>query len=255
AYSALINGGKLLQPYITKEVLNSDGEVEQAYKKMVIRNVISEQTSTRIRDILLGVVEQGTGSLAQQDNIYVGGKTGTAQKLINGKYSRKDYNSSFIGFFPADDPEIICFILVDSPQIGKYGGQVAAPIFGNITQKILETDFTIKRNKNKIERNNIIQNFVAEMNEDDGDEINSFANINSNETGQIKKEKIVRSTMPNLKRKSIREAISILSDLNMNYVINGNGRIENQSIEPGKPISNGMTCVLECSNRYKGTPK
>jgi cell division protein FtsI/penicillin-binding protein 2 len=252
AYSALINGGRLLQPYILKSIFDQNGEIEEEFEPTKIRDVISEETSNRIRNIMLGVVENGTGSKAQQDNVYVGGKTGTAQKLVNGKYSRRLYNSSFIGFFPADDPEIICFVLVDSPEIGRYGGQVAAPIFSNITKKIMETDFSIERNKNKIERESIIQNFVASVEEYDvDDDLISFANVSDEAEKNERPEKIVRSTMPNLRNKSIREAISILSALNIEYSINGSGRVNKQSINKGTPVANGMTCILTCSNNIQ----
>ena len=173
-----------------------------------------------MKKILLGVVENGTGSNAQQENIYVGGKTGTAQKLIDGRYSSRKYNSSFVGFFPADDPEIICLVLVDSPQKGRYGGQVAAPIFSNITKKILETDFSIKRNKNRIERESVINKFMVNIEEFDlNDEVDSYANVADEVNEDKVTDKIVRSTMPNLQNKSLREAISILSDLKIKYTI------------------------------------
>ena len=247
AYSALINGGRLLKPYILKEVKLPDGEIKIQNERNQIRRVISKETSERMKKILLGVVENGTGSNAQQENVYVGGKTGTAQKLIDGKYSSKYYNSSFIGFFPADDPKIICFVLVDSPEVGRYGGQVAAPIFSNITKKIMETDFNIDRNKNTIAREDVIQKFVENIDTyDNEDDIVSFANVSSARENSGKN-KIVRSTMPNLINKSLREAISILSDLNISYTIQGSGRVSNQSIKSGTPINGSQTCTLTCS--------
>jgi len=249
AYSALINGGKLLQPYILDRIVNSEDEIEEEYGETKIRNVISEEISNQIKDIMVGVVENGTGSKAQQDNVYVGGKTGTTQKLVDGKYSRKLYNSSFIGFYPADDPEVICFVLVDSPEIGRYGGQVAAPIFGNITRKIMETDFSINRDKNKIHRENIIQNLVASVDQNDLEsEQLSFANVSENTNDEKYKEKIIRTTMPNLKNKTLREAISVLSELNIEYSIKGSGIIKEQSIQKGQPVVEGMKCILTCSN-------
>lgn len=252
AYAALINGGKLLKPYIRKKISNQE-EVVEEFNPTKIRQVISESTSDRIRKIMVGVVENGTGSKAQQENIYVGGKTGTAQKLINGKYSAKYYNSSFIGFFPADNPKVLCLVLIDSPQKGRYGGQVAAPIFSNITKRILETDFNIERNKEKIERNNIIYDFVSEVDENElsSEEINSFANVSeSNEKKQIK-DKIVRTTMPNLRNKPMREAIKILSDLNIKYQIKGSGRVVEQSIKNGTPLNSVVECIIKCSNSSK----
>lgn len=249
AYSAIINGGKLLQPHILKKVVNPDGEIEEEISSVKIRNVISKETSERMKKILLGVVENGTGSNAQQENIYVGGKTGTAQKLIDGRYSSRKYNSSFVGFFPADDPEIICLVLVDSPQKGRYGGQVAAPIFSNITKKILETDFSIKRNKNRIERESVINKFMVNIEEFDlNDEVDSYANVADEVNEEKVTDKIVRSTMPNLQNKSLREAISILSDLKIKYTIKGSGKVVEQSIKKGTPLIANMTCVLNCAN-------
>ena len=88
---------------------------------------------------MVGVVENGTGKNAKLNYIKVGGKTGTSQKLINGRYSKSEYNSSFIGFFPADHPQILCYVLVNAPSKGKYGGSVAAPIFKNISEKIINS--------------------------------------------------------------------------------------------------------------------
>lgn len=248
AYSAIINGGNLFQPYILKKIIGPDQKTVKEFTPKKIRKVISAFTSKRMRDILLGVVEEGTGTNAQQDNIYVGGKTGTTQKIVEGKYSNKEYNSSFIGFFPVENPQIICFILLDAPQVGRYGGQAAAPIFKNITSKILETDFSIKRNKNKIERNELLQNLMTKINiEDKRDNEISFSNV-SEESNQIKKDKIKRSTMPNLNSKTIREAISELSELNIKYNFEGNGRVIKQSIKPGTLIVKGMICQLICSS-------
>ncbi len=246
AYSALINGGNILQPFVLKRIINSEGEIEKETSRTVIRRVISEETSAKMKDIMLGVVENGTGSNAKQEHVFVGGKTGTSQKLVNGKYSGKEYNSSFIGYFPADNPKIICLILIDAPQIGRYGGQVAAPIFKNITTKILETDFGIERNKNKIERNQLIRDLMTEINiNDERDNIISFANV-SNETKKNTNSKIKRSTMPNLVSKSIREAISLMSEINVKYSIEGTGRVTKQSIKPGTLLTKGMECKLEC---------
>lgn len=246
AYAALVNGGKLLQPRILNKVYDGYGDLEDEFETVKVRNVISEETSELIKNIMLGVVENGTGSNAQQDNIYVGGKTGTAQKLIDGRYTR-NYNSSFIGFFPAEDPEVLCFILVDSPQKGKYGGQVAAPIFSNITKRILETDFKIERNKEKIERNELINSFMTNVVKNvEHEDVMTFANVGE-EKIEIKKDKIVRTTMPKLINKSLREAIALLSDLGIDYEVNGYGKVVGQSIKQGSSLKEGLTCVLECS--------
>jgi cell division protein FtsI/penicillin-binding protein 2 len=251
AYSALVNGGYLLEPRILKQIVDAKGNVKSEFETKKIRRVISQETSELIKNIMIGVVEHGTGTNAQLENVYVGGKTGTAQKLIKGRYSSKYYNSSFIGFFPAEDPEIICLILVDSPEIGRYGGQVAAPIFRNVAKKILDIDFDIKRNKNKIERNKLIDRFMAgvEKGNKEGDDITLMNYTEEKKT--TKKKKILKNVMPNLKHKTLREAISILSDLNVKYKIEGHGRVVAQSIKRGTPLSKGMNCLIKCSSNNK----
>ncbi len=104
-----------------------------------MRRVISETTSLRMRKLLTGVVENGTGKNAKIEGVSVGGKTGTSQRLVNGSYSKANYNSSFIGFFPAENPKIVCLILLNSPKVGRYGGLAAAPIFKNVSQRIIRT--------------------------------------------------------------------------------------------------------------------
>ncbi|MCP5061763.1 MAG: transpeptidase family protein [Ignavibacteriae bacterium] len=248
AYSALINGGNLYEPRILKRIIDSNGEVEEEFEKTKIRRVISEETSDRIREIMLGVVEHGTGKNAQLENVFVGGKTGTAQKLIDGKYSRK-YNSSFIGFFPAENPQVICFVLVDSPEKGKYGGQVAAPIFKNISKKIMDIDFDIERKKNKIEREELLNNFIADI-EASNSKVDQLALQNyTDKKNRSSVTKITRTTMPNLINKSLREAISILSDLKIQYKINGNGKVKSQSIKKGEKIKAEMVCKIVCTSK------
>jgi cell division protein FtsI (penicillin-binding protein 3) len=140
AYCALINGGMLYEPQLVQREIDYKGNLVNEFSPKEVRRVISSETSTVMRNLLTGVVNNGTGKKAQSQLISIGGKTGTSQKLVNGSYSKKDYNSSFIGFFPADDPKVACFILINSPDQGRYGGLVAAPIFKNIAERVVRTD-------------------------------------------------------------------------------------------------------------------
>lgn len=139
AVSAAINGGKLFKPYVAKSWTNPDtGEVVYTQEPELIRQVISEETSRQIREALESVVANGTGGNAFIDGYRVGGKTGTAQKVINGRYSQNEHIVSFIGFAPADDPQIVVYTAVDNPQGIQFGGVVAAPIVRNILKDALE---------------------------------------------------------------------------------------------------------------------
>lgn len=119
-----------MKPYIVKS-LNEPvtNTVIKENKPTIIRKVISEETSSKVRYALESVVANGTGRNAYIENYRVGGKTGTAQKVKNGVYMVGNYIVSFIGFLPADDPEVIVYIAVDYPKgIVQYGGTVSAPI-------------------------------------------------------------------------------------------------------------------------------
>ncbi|MDW0115820.1 penicillin-binding transpeptidase domain-containing protein [Sporosarcina thermotolerans] len=137
AVAAAINGGYLYKPYIIKEIKNDKGETIQSFEPEMKRRVISEETSAKVREALESVVANGSGRNAFNDGLRVGGKTGTAQKVVNGTYSDGDYIVSFIGFTPADDPELLVYIAVDSPKNSiQFGGVIAAPIVGRIIEEI-----------------------------------------------------------------------------------------------------------------------
>lgn len=139
AVSAAINGGTLLKPHVAKAWINPDtGQTVETVQPEVVRKVISENTSAQIRTALESVVANGTGGNAFIDGYRVGGKTGTAQKVVNGRYSPNEHIVSFIGFAPADDPQIIVYTAVDNPQGIQFGGVVAAPIVKNIMKSSLE---------------------------------------------------------------------------------------------------------------------
>ncbi len=130
AVSAAINGGYLNKPYIVKSLNEPEtNTVIQENERQIVRKVISEETSEKVRYALESVVSNGTGRPAYIDGYRVGGKTGTAQKVQNGRYMVGNYIVSFIGFLPADDPQVIVYIALDNAKgVVQYGGTVAAPI-------------------------------------------------------------------------------------------------------------------------------
>lgn len=133
AVSAAINGGKLFKPYVSKSWIQPEtGMILEEAQPELVRQVISAETSKKVREALENVVAQGTGSKAFLDGYRVGGKTGTAQKVVNGRYSKNEHIVSFIGFAPADDPQLIVYVAVDNPKGIQFGGVVAAPIVRSI---------------------------------------------------------------------------------------------------------------------------
>jgi cell division protein FtsI (penicillin-binding protein 3) len=136
ALNTVVNGGRWEPPRIVKQVNDPDGRTVSLDRKQSPRQVITELTSAKMRDILRGVVLFGTGKKAAVNGIDVGGKTGTARKVVRGAYTR-NYLASFYGFFPVAHPEVSIFIVIDEPKTVHYGGDAAAPLFHNIAQKVL----------------------------------------------------------------------------------------------------------------------
>ena len=145
AVSACVNGGRLMQPYVVSSMLNPDGSVAYERKPNMVRQVISAETSETVRSILEKVVgdpNDGTGRNAAVAGYRIGGKTGTSEKVsLEAQTGEKQYIVSFIGFAPANDPKIAVLVFLDTPsnESGIYvsGGQMAAPVVGNMMADIL----------------------------------------------------------------------------------------------------------------------
>jgi cell division protein FtsI (penicillin-binding protein 3) len=139
AYACIANYGVLMKPYIIKSKLTPDGILVFENKPTRLRTVVSESTAKTLTEFLCGVVERGTGTEARMDGIKIAGKTGTAQKLVKGEYSKMFYTSSFVGYFPASNPQIVISVIVDAPMAGQtFGGKVAAPVFKKMAERIIQ---------------------------------------------------------------------------------------------------------------------
>ena len=128
AFSSVVNGGRLMKPYIVEAVLDEDGEVVQRTASQIVSSPISAETSETMRGLLEQVVAKGGGKNAYIEGYRVGGKTGTAQVYIDGKVSKDVHIGSFIGFAPADQPRFAVLVIVDAADVPiDYGGTTAAP--------------------------------------------------------------------------------------------------------------------------------
>lgn len=135
---ALANGGKLMQPILVQRLYNDKGLLLKEFKPTVRGQVLSEETASLMKEVLKGVVTQGTGKKAKLDNgVESFGKTGTSRKLIDGKYDPKRHFASYMGFFPADRPQFGVLVMLDDPIGDTTGGDVAAPLFKRIGDGIL----------------------------------------------------------------------------------------------------------------------
>lgn len=239
AFSALINGGILYQPQLISKKVSADGDLIEEFKPKPIRRVISESTSSVMRKVLGDVVKRGTAKQAAIDFITVGGKTGTSQKIVDGQYSKSFYNTSFIGFFPIEDPQVVILIHYNSPQLGKYGGLVAAPVFKRVAERIIEKNFNNfeKYVDDKYKQKILYSELKSNQN-------TTTFNFDSLEQPRLATTKL----MPNLINQPLSEAINTLNKLGVNYKVKGNGIVVKQSISPGLKINENDLCLIECNS-------
>ena len=139
AISVIADNGFLVRPRIVREILDTNGRVVKEFPPVVRNKVISPQTVVKMRSILMGAVQTGTGKKARVEEYTAGGKTGTAQKVEpGGQYSHNRFVASFIGFAPVERPALSVVVCVDEPHPVYYGGDVAAPVFKNVVDESLK---------------------------------------------------------------------------------------------------------------------
>ncbi len=138
AVSAVANEGIMMKPYIIKRIISADNKTIKENSPQEIRHIVSLKTSKAMNEALKLVVARGTGINANIEEYTVAGKTGTAQKVDQGRYSDTKYVGSFVGYAPADDPEISMLVIMDEPQKQHYGGVVSAPVFREVARKVLK---------------------------------------------------------------------------------------------------------------------
>ncbi len=248
AYCALVNGGVLYKPQLVKQIKYYDNTVEE-FKPVKLRQVISEKTSNIIKSFMLDVVERGTAKNAKLEAVKVGGKTGTTQRLENNSYSKSNYYTSFVGFFPYEAPKVVCYIMVSSPEKAKYGGSVAAPIFKNVADRLIEADVTLLPDF-RVKPTEILTKEIKKQVKNSNSEV--YGNYSKSENKVSKKSYNIKNGMPDLVNLSLREAVAILSDLNVKYKVIGKGKVVKQSITPGEKLSPNSVCVIECKSEKIG---
>lgn len=137
AVNAVANGGKLMKPQIVHEIRSPEGEIIKTFHPQLVRKVMNAEAARKLAGYLQNVIENGTGKNAQVDGFTAAGKTGTAQKVVHGRYGEGKFISSFVGFVPAKNPKLSILVLVDEPQGDYLGGAVAAPVFQSVARDSL----------------------------------------------------------------------------------------------------------------------
>ena len=142
AYGALANGGRLMKPRLIKELRDSDGKVTARFPARMVRRAVTPDVARAVSDVLVQAVEDGTGARARLGTFKVAGKSGTARAWSDGAYQAGDYFASFVGFFPAEDPQLVVMVKLDGPQGAYYGGSAAAPVTRTTMEAVLAAQQT-----------------------------------------------------------------------------------------------------------------
>mgnify|MGYP006076086387 CR=1 FL=1 len=263
-YNAIANQGKMVKPIFTSAI-SSDGKIIKKHTTQVINPAIcSKATIDAVIPLLIGVVEEGTAKNIRTNNYLIAGKTGTTVINFNNRAEgeEKEYQASFAGFFPADNPRYSCIVVINNPrENGHYGGSVAAPIFKELADKVYASDMSIhkalQQSDEVVSLPKVMQGHVEDAN-------NVLANFDINrivthepwmvasttktevslEVRRIERD-LRNGNMPDLRGMGIQDAIYLLESYGLVVEITGSGSVQSQSISKGNRFIKGSLIKLE----------
>jgi len=268
-YNAIANNGRMVRPRFIREVKRNGISVKKYNTEIIEERIVKESTVTKAKQLLEGVVKNGSGKGLNITAFKVGGKTGTAQIAKDGDYTKggTTYQASFVGYFPADNPLYTCIVIINSPTNGNYyGALVAGPVFKEIAEKVYSgsVDFIQPINNKKDlltkvpgvittksnELNEIARAFSLPVNKPDSDK---YVTQNQKDTLKISlsentiEAQLKNGVMPNLTGLSAKDALFLLENHGLYVRILGFGSVKKQSIEAGQRIGKGNKIVLTLS--------
>jgi len=261
-YNAVANDGKMMKPFIIKAIAKGN-QIEERFDPQVIReNIASEKTIAQLKELLEGVVERGTARNISNDEFRIAGKTGTAQKLVDGRYTR-NYYTSFAGYFPADRPKYSMIVVIDSPKgFMAYGGDVCAPVFKEIANRVYALDMelnpsnqtlitekeqeesplpTIRAGKGSEIGQILAELGVPSVTEQSEEWVKTYA---EEKTVNWKDNPMDQATIPDVSGLSLRDALFILENKGLKVDYTGKGRVMSQSIPAGSKLQPNSTINL-----------
>jgi cell division protein FtsI (penicillin-binding protein 3) len=282
AYAALANNGVLMKPYIVQRVFGTSDEPIVESHPQIVRRIISPEIARQLVRCLEGVVERGTATAAKIQGVRVAGKTGTSRKFVDGKYETGNYTASFVGFFPAENPTIVCLVMLEHPKTGGYtGGVASAPIFREIALKTLALAGRVRSTsrapaadsgKGPVvpEMVNLTVAIAQQMLDARGLQCDirgrgalvirqtppagtklaagGRVTLNTEETAALSPGYTV---MPALRGMSMRRAINSLTSRRLEVSASGSGVVVSQSPPAGQKVKPGSRVVIRCEPRAR----
>ena len=244
AYSAVANGGYLVTPRIIHQIVNSKMKVIHKNELSIVRQIADTRIMKQTKDMLRKVVSDGTGIQADIPGWGVAGKTGTAQKYINGHYSNDKFISNFVGFFPVNDPQLLAVIVLDEPKAPfHWGGQGAAVAFRRIMKRIINMDDSIIPPKKKKRSDFIKDDIILVENKKSYAIPASIRELGLLSTiGTHANRNYVH--VPDVRSTSLRKAMTKLRQAGLKIKVEGSGKVLWQSPRPGTIVNPGDICIV-----------
>ena len=256
-YNGVANHGRVMKPYLVSDILDGRKIVKHIEPKVLRDSIASDATLVKVKALLKEVVEIGTAKNIKSEVYSIAGKTGTAvSNYFEKGFEKKNYQSSFAGFFPADDPKYSCIVVVYNPQeSGFYGGEVAAPVFKKIADRCMRSEFSkvavINRDPKSILGSEALpignKGFALDFEKvfkHIGLPINNLESSKwistiAGEDGVYSRSWEFNSQrMPDLIGMGLRDAMYIMDIYGVQLIPHGKGKIRSQSISPGSAIQN-----------------
>ncbi len=264
-YNAIANNGKMMKPYLVNSI-QQDGIVIKQFEPTVLEESIARpEVIQAAKESMEAVVTEGTGRVAFKDMPFaVAGKTGTAHVADgNIKYSAGVYQASFVGYFPANDPQFTCIVVIRSKPYAAlhYGGTLAGPVFKEVATKLYAMYVEKKASHMYAAKKDSSGYFYAGNNADiknvfktlnigyrDSATQGDWSNVFAVDYQPVVKTSVIRKqVMPNVKGMGLKDALYLLENMGVKVSVKGKGKVTNQSVVAGSALSKGMTVVLDLS--------
>lgn len=251
-YNAVANGGKMMRPYLVKEIRKPDGESRKIRPEVLKSSIAKNSTIQKVQECLEEVVISGTGKKLKSDKYDFAGKTGTTNTNYYKEEKRAKYNASFVGYFPADNPKYSVMVMLYDPKKDLYGSSAAGPVFRSISDRIYTISPGIQKSIDEKEILDVKKlPRVAMGNGNDFDKVFDYVGIDykkevkanwivakaNTDRMVVDKKKIKLKEVPDVRNMGLRDALYVLENLGLNVKIYGSGKVGKQSIRPGSLIT------------------
>ena len=263
-YNAVANNGVMMKPYLVNEVMQAGLTLHKMEPEIVEEEICSERTLKMLKECLEGVVVEGTAKELKTPHYKIAGKTGTAL-VANGRHGYADriYQSSFAGYFPADQPEYSCIVVIRNKPFAKkfYGALVAGPVFREVADKLVALKSERRGFEEQLQDLKVdstafyyagytpsLKQVLAQVKikYTDSAELSGWSRVYaSNQRAVVNKQDVIRQTVPNVKGMGLKDAVYLMETMDIRVKAAGKGKVVSQSINPGMPIQKNQTVTLE----------